>query len=88
MLITIKEFLGVVAIMLMGMVGTYMIGLESNKDEREFERLDAKAAGEVKFLNGRKSMQDEIEDRAEQFYYKDNISPQELEIIIFGESQE
>lgn len=87
MLITIKEFLGAVTIMLMGMIGTYYIGLESNKDQREFERLDAKAAGEVKFLNGRKSMQDEIEDRAEKFYYQESITPQELEIIIFGESQ-
>lgn len=87
-MMTIKHFIAIAIIMTLGMIGTYIIGLESNKEQIEWERLDAKATGEVKFLNGRKSMQDEIEDRAERYYYQESISPTELELIIFGESQE
>ena len=74
---TIKHFIAIVIIMSIGMVATYRLGLQVHNSELEYE-----------YQKGAKHMQDQIENRAERFYYQECISPRDLEIIIFGESQE
>lgn len=85
-LMTTKQFLGFVAIMLLGMLGTYLIGLNT-----QCEPVDTIDSGKVMraYRNGADDKQAEIELRALKISEKStDLTNSQIEFILFGESQE